>query len=313
MRGLDTQATIIQQAARGWLARNKGKYEKQRKKMEEMMREAARQAEAERRAKLANERAERRAARLREHQKLADQIATLEKSFQNFEWEQDELVRLARERNENTRREIEAMKRQFAHDEAEKIQQRRVEQAEEERRIEEAKKLIAYLTKENKRARKENLKVKTKHDKESKKNEVIVGANNSINEKLQREQDFSDRGEKLKQLVKDKIKAAKDEHKSLTDLVVEHQIMYMDQAKARLKLQKAMAQILSSVQERVEDRTTVEETVVSALAAESYSKSVMAALDMETSEPDLACSDCSDSVSVLSEISDWQSEASYWN
>ena len=101
----------------------------------------------------------------------------LRSPFKEFECEQDELVRLARERNENTRREIEAMKMQFAHDEAEKIQQRMVEKAEQERRIEEAKKLIAYLTKENKRARKENLKVKAKHDKESKKNELIVATN----------------------------------------------------------------------------------------------------------------------------------------
>ena len=51
MRGLDSQATTVQRAARGWIVRHKGAYEDQRKQLEQDQRETAERAAAERKAK----------------------------------------------------------------------------------------------------------------------------------------------------------------------------------------------------------------------------------------------------------------------
>lgn len=297
--GLDSQATIIQRAARRWLARNAGKYNKQL----QQMKDAAHRAEAERLAKLAREAAERRAARQLELQKMADQIAVLEKSFEQFSREQDRKVREATERNKQSRNELEAMKLRFAQDEVEGVKHRQIKLTEQRKMLEEDDKLIAYLKKENTRARKERLKVRTKLDAEAKRNKIIEDTNASIAESLGYEQELAERGAKALAAAKDGIAEAKLENKTLNGLVSKQQNMYMTQAKARLQLQKSLATILTVVQENIRDRTLVEDSVVTALKAEAFSKSVMAALDVASLEPDLTGSDISESGG--SDSSDW--------
>jgi myosin V len=304
MTGLDSHATVIQRAARGWLSRNAGKYNAQLRRMEEAQREAARRAEAERLAKLAKERAERRAACKQGLQSMADQLNMIEKSCAAFAREQDRKVQEARARNERSRQEIQMMKLRFAQEEDEGVRQRQSELAEQRKMLEENDKLIAYLKKENRRARKEQLKVQMKLETETEKNKKLSGAFDSVSETLEYEKELAARVATARSTMKVSIEEAKVENKYFNGLVSKQQEMYMTQAKARLQLQKSLAKILTLVQEKIRDRSLVEETVVTALKAEALSKSVMAALDVESLEPDLTSSDISESGSG-SDFLDW--------
>jgi hypothetical protein len=63
--------------------------------------------------------------------------------------------------------------------------------------------------------------------------------------------------------------------------------MYMDVAQSRLEYQKTMARILIMVQDQLKDGKLQKEIASHAYAAEEEAKCEMAALEAETSEPDL--------------------------
>lgn len=298
MTGLDSYATLLQHAARGWLARNAGKCNNQLRRMEEEMREAAERAEAERLAKLAAEAAERHAQRLSALKALEDQIDMLEKTCEKFARKQDRKVQEAIERNEQSRKELEAMKLGISKDEEEAITRRQIEVVKQQTTLGENGKLIDYVRRENTRARREQAKVQAKLDSEAEKRRNITSlAEAYANERLAAERRASSRSAAI-----DDIEASKQESKHLKALVAKQQAMYLAQAKARLQLQKSMVKILTLVQEKIANRTIVEESIVTALQAEAFSKSVMAALDVAALEPDLLGSDVSDSGS---DSSDW--------
>jgi len=300
MGGLDRQATIIQRAMRGWISRNGGRHERQKREMEKAMREAALRAEAERRAKMERERAEQRAARQSKIKLMADRVKALEKSYQAFNDEQDRKVADMQARNRAGRRELEAMKLKFSAEEEHDLKRRLIEKARQEKKLEQNMKLMVYVKKENKLARKERSKVQAKYDVLVANNKKIKESNEALIESLKYETELVDRLKNCRGVAKGGIAQSKVENSEFGTLVSKEQATYMETAQQRLKLQKNLAKILTLVQNKVKDRNIVEEAVVAALRAESNYKSIMTALDVATG-PDLTCSDVSECGSDFSD------------
>lgn len=295
MTGLDVHATVIQRAARGWLARNGGRYNNQLRKLEEEMREAARRAEEERKAKLAREAAERRAARLAKHQELVDQVAALEKSYNETHVKLDDKARKVQERNAKARSEMEEMRANFAKMENETRTKYLSKVAAQEKRLQDATKLIAMLKKENRKERKKMAKVKYDYDRIKGINDRLLRDHNGTMEGIDSEGKGEARAYKSRMSWQDQLAHAKDQHAKLKDLVSKRQQQYLAMANARLQLQKNMASALSSIQSKSRDKFIVEGTVAKAVEAETCYKNVTAALDMATFAPDLTGSDVSGS------------------
>ena len=164
-------------------------------------------------------------------------------------------------------------------------------------------KLIAYLKKENKCVRKEKAKVQAKLEVEQRKHKRVTDVHDSLMESIEYERDVTGRKQCNRENVKDRLFEAKAENALSMGKVRKAQEQYMEVAHQRLKLQKALAQVLTRVQTNVSDKSVVEDAVVTALRAESVGKSIMTALDV-ASGPDLTWSDVSDSESG-SDFSDY--------
>jgi myosin heavy subunit len=286
--GLDTTAITIQRIIRGWLAR----HEKQNKRRVQHLEEMSRQeAEAERQAQLMREAKERRDRNQSEMEKLRSLVDKLEKRCEEFARTQDRKVQEALDRIEQSRKELNAMKSAHSKDVEETTKRHHIVSIEQEKTIEENNKLIQYLKRENNRAQKENEKVRSKLEETKQKSSSIQEAHGLLEQGLENTKESLAAGTK----VQADVNAAKLESKSLRKEVNKMHAIYMKEAKARLKLQKALAKIVTSVQDRVRNRTIVEESVVMALQAEAVGKSVMAALDVYSLEPDLTCSGVSES------------------
>jgi myosin heavy subunit len=297
MTGLDDQAAVIQRFMRGWLARNGGRHDRERKEMEEAMRAANRRAEEERLAKLARERAARKAERQKVFDNLESQIEALQGATRAYADKQDKKIKDLNEQNRKNRSLLNDIKAANQREYSEMLNRNMITLAEQHKQLEENEKLIAYLMKENKRARKEHAKVADKHGSQKGRNDMLDKKNKEMLVELDDMKDDTCKTEAANQHLKDSIAHCKVVHDDLHLKLKKQQELYLKQAQARLKLQKATAKMLSIIQAKVTDRTVVEESVVNALKAESMSKSTMAALDVASLQPDLTGSDFSDSES----------------
>jgi myosin V len=301
MRGLDQHATTIQRMVKRWLLFNAGRHKRQLREMENARLAALRRHEDERRALLAKERA----ARKRKLQRMVDQVAMLEVSFNKYTEDQDQKVHETETRNHHAQKELEELKATYAKAEDRGVDQRLIERAEQERMLAENKKLIAYLMKENQRARKENAKIKSKLDIETEKK--LRSGSSCDSTRAQKEMENAEiaRAKARKRLTRNAIEAAKTENVHIGDHLNKEQQRYLMQAQARLKLQKALGKIVAAVQSGVPNRSLVEDVIVTALKAEALGKSVMAGLDIASLEPDLTSSDMScSSISEVESLSD---------
>lgn len=288
MNGLDTTAVRIQRMIRGWLARQTKQKQARLQLLEEQLRH---EAEAERQAKLMREAKERRANHESNMEKLRNMIEKLENRCEEFARSQDRKVQEALDRNEQSRKELNAMKSAHSIEVEETTRKRQIMAVEQEKVIEENNKLIQYLKNENSRARKENENVRCKLEKAKSKSSSMQEGHASLQKAIEKTKEELAAWAKLEA----DVKAIKLECKNQSKEVNKMQAKYMKEAKARLKLQKALAKIVTSVQDRVQNRTIVEESVVMALQVEAVNKSVMAALDVYTFEPDLTYSEVSES------------------
>jgi len=285
MRGLDSQATTIQRAARGWLSRNKGKYGNQRKKMEEQMREAARRAEEERLARLKQEGAARKAARLQELKKLEEVCDQLEREHRQEERKKRDALMKINEVKEQSKEELEELKKQFDATEQNEIIGRKAILAQQEQQLEESKKLIMFLKKENKKVRKENAKYTGKRDEEASTNGILeeshrdfsegvgVAEERAIKEETHNGALMSDydQSRALNREMKHKFRSKQDE--------------YLVEATARLELQKTTAKIITIIDNNKNKPNSVVREINTIVAnVESFSKGKMAALEKEFCE-----------------------------
>jgi myosin-5 len=276
MSGLDAHATVIQRAARGWLSRNFGKRSKQRREEEE----AARRVEQERRVR---EREALREARNKELQALHDEATQLEKALYEHDREKHALF-LARERIEKAKVEIELMEKEFADGQEEEAKARLAEKARQKKKLDENIKIVVMLKREKERLQKAQDSVENSIKKYLNRQDVIDESHRSLADNVEECEETVLKDDVKNQSLTSRINEAKALNRSLQGEVTKKQEIYMEQAEARLQLQKTMAKMLVLIQERVTDKSMVEEIVVTALGAETEAKSVMAGLDVETSE-----------------------------
>jgi myosin heavy subunit len=295
--GFDDQATIIQRAARAWLSRNCGQSRKSReaKEMEEKMRRAARLAEAERLAKIAAENEARRNSRRQALSKLMDEAAALGVAQSRLESDYQRNMDAADGTKRAARQELERMRGQFLTKERAVAERNAAVLAEQEKKIEEAKKLINYLKKENHKEAKKRAKAAAALETARNNNKKLQGGVDSICDGLDNEGKRNDSANSSRAKLMNTLLETKQTNKDLMDELAQMQAKYLKQAQARLRLQKAMAGALKAIQEKSNNKDIIEDTIIEALKAENAGKAVMARLDVETMFPDLMLSDLSGS------------------
>jgi myosin V len=294
-QGLDVHAVTIQKAARGWLARNTGKNVKQRQRMEELHKEQLKQENLARSAQLLKDAAQRKAERLREQHQYMEEIAKLEKAIKVEDVQSREKLASARERAVQLQCEVDEFKEDLADAVERELRGGRATKARQEKRLEEASKLIEFLKKENRRLRKSQAKIEGKHEDVEGNSTKLSESFSCLNSSLSNIGEGAFKVEAKNGVLVNTLDDHKSRNKGLKVKVMEAQDRYMGMAEGRLELQKAMARILTSIQERCTDADLVEEAVVVALEAETEAKCIMMELDTNTTEPSLLMSDVSDS------------------
>jgi myosin-5 len=294
MNGLDAQATTIQSAARGWLARRQaGKMDEHQDRQDEKREAESKEWEA-RQVQLKEESDERRALTEKERRSTEDKIKQLRKALVKADTDCIEAIEAA----DRHRSQVEEDKADLA-GKLEAAQKKDVEAKSVEKgqatKLEETKKLILYLKKENKRAH-------LQYDKLLEKSATIradAKRHLAYNEDVGNDfVDFdaattkvSDKNDDLME----KLDFERKENKRLVKLVRSMQDQYMMEAEQRLNLQQGVAKILNIIQGECKDKQIVEDAIVIALNCETEAKSEMAALD--AMDEDLIETDVSESES----------------
>jgi myosin V len=286
IRGLDSQATTIQRAARGWLARNKGKYDNQRKKMDEAMRQAAKMADAERLDQLAREKEERMAAQRQEMQRMMDDCDALEHAMRQAELKQlDELNNVV-EIAEKSRKELAELEEQFKAKEAQEIHGRKAEKALQDKRLQENTKLIMYLKKENTKARKELEKFRSKRDGEASNHGLLEESHRDYSENVDFAEELAIKEKTHHGTLMDEYESAKALNRDMKSKFRSQQNQYLEEANNRLELQKCMQKIMNIIEKnKNKPNGVVGEINAIVKSVESSAKSEMAALEAEFKAP----------------------------
>jgi myosin heavy subunit len=301
MCGLDAQAITLQKAARGWLARFRLGQAGQRKVQEEADRQAAHAARLAAAAERVRERQQRQAANAREENDLARQIALLQQQISESDRSTRKELADIEERKLKARQETEDLDERLKDDLKRKIAMPKAQMAAIETKLAEAKRIIEHLRRENKKYRIQYDDMESHFNKMRTRADTFLAHNEKMGLDFEDIQDDAMRVSKRHDMYVDTLEEAKKTNRRLKDQVHKTQDKYMEQAEARLDLQKAMSKILNVVQDRCRNAQLVEDVVVIALECETEAKCQMAALEAASSihddaSPELAGTDASDSM-----------------
>lgn len=293
--GLDGQAKTIQRFARGMLARkhmeelmgaSKRKADAERAEKERAEREARERTERENREskeRMAREVAEREAKRMAVMKQYNDQMEEVKRAIAEAEaYEQKQLTAIEN-RIDDSKAELESLKSSTSDEARASILEPKKIAAVQEKKLEEQTKMIEFLKKENLKIRKDNAKTKEKWDVVKENNKKLLNMNELSGMSFETQEDVMRKVDTKNMTLLDELEEAKDLNKQLKDECMKKQDDYMIHAETRLEYQKAMARILSMIQDRSKEPQLVEDTVVLALGCESEAKGIMAALEAETS------------------------------
>ena len=300
--GLDAQATVIQKMARGWLVRNAGDTSRsRRRRAEEEEAERRRQADAEALRRMEEARRLRQQERDAERAELERRMRALEREIENVDSQGKDDLKAVLQRNADLQAEIANLEERTSDEAIHAVQKGKLVIAKQKRRLEEAARLIQFLKKENRKARKAHDKVQEKIDtvrtNQGKLHDGNMSMSNDFDDMEGRTQSVSAKNDALMR----EYENAKRENASYKKQVEKMQETYMTQAECRLELQKTMGRILRMIQSTSKSAEIVEDTAVTALECEAEAKAIMAALDPDDEwMPDVTSSDVS------------ESEASYW-
>jgi myosin-5 len=293
MNGLDAQAITIQGAARGWLARRQAGNEEERTDRRDEERDADESRKWEARQLQLKEKADARKA-VNEHERRSteDKIKQLRKALVKADKDCIETLKAVDRR----RNQVEEEKADLAA-KLEKAQNNdfksKAVSKQQKTKLEETKKLILFLKKENKKVRLQYIKLleKSAATRDHVERHLAYNENAGSNfEDLDEETTkVSDKNDNLM----GKLEIEKKENKRLVKLVRSMQDQYMTQAEIRLEMQKGMAKILNTIQGQCKDPQIVEDSIIIALECESEAKTQMASL--EAMDEDLTDTDVSDS------------------
>jgi chromosome segregation ATPase len=164
-----------------------------------------------------------------------------------------------------------------------------------ENKLEETKKMILVLKKENKKVRVAYDKLLEKSQATRSDAERHLAYNESAGNNFEGLDEETTKVSDKNDDLMEKFEKERDENKRLVKLVRNMQDQYMSEAENRLKMQQGLAKILNIVQGDCKDPDIVEDAVVIALECETEAKSEMDALD--AMDEDLIETDVSDSES----------------
>ena len=307
--GLEEYAVAIQRIARGFITRNRingsansrknGIYIIQRwwrnmlaknralKKAEEMRKKQAKLA-----AKRQQE-AEEREFRERIERETRENEASAKKEYKKYQNRLDELnEQLQASRNRHTERCEDLNERlSQAKEEAEDLKTKLEDElmhaateptklaAAQKTKLQESKKLIGFLQKENKKLKSSNDKAKKEYKKLKETNERLIAANESAGQSFNMLQNQSSKVNNSTQSVNSNIEKFKNANAKLREDLKARQAFYNAEAQIRLQYQKTLAQILDVFQDNCKDADLVEDVVCVALECESEAKSLLAAAE----------------------------------
>ena len=301
MRGLDAQAITIQKYARGWLVRNKGNNDNQRHKFADAEKERKLQEELAYFERLKKESEDRQTESRREQEQLKAKLSKLRKDIDRSTADgKRELDDLAEQKKE-LQRECEELQQQ-TNDDARKaaLDQPKMILAQQTKKIEEMVKLIKLLKKENEKCRQAQDKIKERIDRFTVNQEKLSESCSNMGEQFDAQEHETIRVSDKNENLHDRLANEKAFNKDMKMKVQAMQDQYMEQAQARLNLQKTMARVLRLIQDDAKNPDIVEDTVVIALECESDCKAEMASLEAQTSfsyglcHTDVSDESCSD-------------------
>jgi len=146
-------------------------------------------------------------------------------------------------------------------------------------KLEESKKLIAFLQKENKKLKSSNDKAKREYKKLKETNERLIASNESAGVSFGMLQNQSKKVNNSTSDVNGNIEKFKTANAKLREDLKSRQAFYNAEAQIRLQYQKTLAQILDVFQDNCKDADLVEDVVCSALECESEAKALLAAAE----------------------------------
>merc|ERR1711862_30538 len=152
-------------------------------------------------------------------------------------------------------------------------------------KLQESKKLIGFLQKENKKLKSANDKAKKEYKNVKETNERLVSANESAGQSFEMLQNQSKKLNNNTDNVNQNIEKMKTANAKLREDLKARQAFYNAEAQIRLQYQKTLAQILDVFQDNCKNADLVEDVVCVALECESEAKALLAAA--EAAAPDL--------------------------
>lgn len=152
-------------------------------------------------------------------------------------------------------------------------------------KLQESKKLIGFLQKENKKLVSANDKAKKEYKKVREMNERLVSSNESAGTSFEMLQNQSKKLNSNTEGVNKNIEKMKTTNAQLREDLKSRQAFYNAEAQIRLQYQKTLAQILDVFQDNCKNADLVEDVVCVALECESEAKALLAAA--EAAAPDL--------------------------
>jgi len=307
--GLEEYAVLIQKIARGFITRNRingsqnsrknGIYIIQRwwrnmlaknralKKAEEMRNKqeklaAKRQQEREEREwreKIERETRENEASADREYKKYDNRLDELDEQLRDAGARHRERCEDLNDRLSQAREEAEEMKTKLEDEIMFAAAEPAKQAAAQKTKLQESKKLIAFLQKENKKLKSSNDKAKKEYKKLKETNERLVAANESAGVSFDMLQNQSKKHGKDTASVNSNIEKMKTTNAKLREDLKARQAFYNAEAQIRLQYQKTLAQILDVFQDNCKDADLVEDVVCVALECESEAKALLAAAE----------------------------------
>eukprot|EP00536_Pseudo-nitzschia_multiseries_P014246 jgi/Psemu1/327483/estExt_fgenesh1_pg.C_6780003 len=307
--GLMKHAVAIQKIARGYLIRKKVHGAKRIRKMavfiiqnfvrrvqakvkalkevEKMKAQQAaliekRKRQAEERAwkeKLEEEKREAERAANKEFQKYDDRLEELDGQLKETEDRYNERSTELKDRLKSAKEEAEDLKSKLEGDVKAKAAAPAMEAAMQKTKLEESKKLIGFLQKENKKLKSANDKAKKEYKKIKETNERLVEQNSSAGKSLDLLKNKDGKLTDSSEDVLTSIEKYKDMNAKLREDLKMRQEFYTAEAHIRLQYQKTLAQILDVFQDNCKDADLVEDVVCVALECESEAKALLAAAE----------------------------------
>lgn len=313
--GLEKDAIMIQKIARGFVTRNRingsanarknSIYILQRwwrnsiaklralKEVEEMKKGRAkllakRKQEAEEREwkeRLERETRESEQSAQKEYKKYENRLEELKEQLRDAEERYNERCEELSERLTGAKEETEEMKTKLEDELMFAGAEPAKQAAAQKTRLEESKKLVGFLQKENKKLKSSNDKAKKEYKAVKDTNKRLVSSNESAGQSFDMLQNQSKKLNNSTEDVNKNIEKFKTTNAKLREDLKARQAFYNAEAQIRLQYQKTLAQILDVFQDNCKDPDLVEDVVCVALECESEAKALLAAA--EAGAPDL--------------------------